>query len=406
MALQKAYEAAINAIIKEVDDPSDEIHECGPAAVYMLDKLARAVKASGGGGQQPVIDRLDDLLRLSYDELHTYPFKDVPLCWRRLYADASILKAISNATTEPLDLAIILIGAPRRREMIEEIFSALEEEEEENEQQHHSSKRQKFSFPESSCLAAARVQHPIPRTSTMANYSSPMIITHNLDHWPALTRWRVPSYLLRKTLGGRRLVPVEIGRSYTDEGWGQAIIPFRRFLDDHILSGNVGYLAQHDLFSQIPALRNDISIPDCCYMTDSDQEEPLINAWFGPAGTVSPLHTDPYDNVLCQVVGKKYVRLYSPSDTSRLYPRGIEDNGIDMGNTSQVEVEGDTSSFPFFTEAKFVDGILNEGECLYIPESSPIVSHIVLQANKCSQVGWWHYVRSLSVSFSVSFWFH
>ena len=364
MALQRAYEAAIAAILKDVDDPSDKIHHCGQAAIYMLGRLAREVKASSD--RQQLIGRLDDLLRLSYDKLHTYPFKDVPLCWRRLYADASILKVICNRVTEPLDLAIILVGAPRRRELIEDIFSALEEQQQEQEQQHRSSKRQKIVFPES-CLAAT-VQYPIPRTSTLACYSSPMIITDNLDHWPALTRW-TPSYLLQKTLGGRRLVPVEIGRSYTDEGWGQAIIPFRRFLDEYILSENVGYLAQHNLFSQIPSLRNDISIPDCCYMTESDQEEPLINAWFGPAGTVSPLHTDPYDNVLCQVTGKKYVRLYSPSETSRLYPRGVEGNGVDMGNTSQVEVEGDTSSFPLFTEAKFVDGILNEGECLYIPGS-------------------------------------
>ena len=44
--------------------------------------------------------------------------------------------------------------------------------------------------------------------------------------------------------------------------------------------------------------------------------------------------------------------------------------------------------FPGFLEAKYAEGILGPGECLYLPP------------------GWWHYVKSLSPSFSVSFWFN
>lgn len=130
-------------------------------------------------------------------------------------------------------------------------------------------------------------------------------------------------------------------------------------------------------------------------------DEPLLNAWFGPAGTISPLHTDPYHNILSQVVGRKYIRLYAPRESGKLYARGVEDGGVDMENTSEVDIgplsgwDGTEQEkakahekFPSFKDAQFVDCILEEGECLYIP------------------VGWWHYVRSLSVSFSVSFWFN
>lgn len=238
----------------------------------------------------------------------------------------------------------------------------------------------------------------------------PIVITEALEHWPARhgdRAWSRVPYLLARTMGGRRLVPVEVGRSYTDEGWGQKIVTFREFLDEFVIKkngNNIGYLAQHDLISQIPALRNDIYIPDYCFTSPppplrkppgkevAHLEEPLLNAWFGPAGTVSPLHTDPYHNILCQVVGKKYVRLYSPDESVRLYPKGVGVDGIDMSNTSNVDVEGDENEldekFPLFREAGYVETILEEGECLYIP------------------IGWWHYVRSLTVSFSVSFWWN
>lgn len=266
----------------------------------------------------------------------------------------------------------------------------------------------------------------------------PLILTGLVDDWPARTDrpWARPSYLLSRTFGGRRLVPVEVGRSYVDDGWGQKIVAFGELLNEYMdfsvssieapesdepcPSRPTAYLAQHQLLLQLPQLRHDILIPDHCYTTppshptdpSQDQpelEEPMLNAWFGPPGTITPLHTDPYHNLLVQVVGRKYVRLYSPHQTAKMRARGKE-GGVEMGNTSLLDVgvvegwdarpalesdDGDgegaeqrAMAEDGFRKVPYVDCILGPGDTLYIP------------------VGWWHYVRGLSVSFSVSIWWN
>ena len=90
-----------------------------------------------------------------------------------------------------------------------------------------------------------------------------------------------------------------------------------------------------------------------------------------------------------QVVGTKYVRLYAPSETPKLYVRGAEAGGLcAQGNMSEVDVEApDLDRHPRFVDAAYEEVVMRPGEMLFIP------------------AGTWHYVRSLSTSWSISFWF-
>ncbi|XP_063286417.1 bifunctional peptidase and arginyl-hydroxylase JMJD5 isoform X2 [Pelobates fuscus] len=218
-----------------------------------------------------------------------------------------------------------------------------------------------------------------------ANYlvtQQPVILEGIIDHWPCMKKWSV-DYIQR--VAGCRTVPVELGSRYTDVDWSQKLMTINEFISKYILNqqGGTGYLAQHQLFDQIHELKEDISIPDYCCLGDGDEDDITINAWFGPAGTVSPLHQDPQQNFLAQIVGRKYIRLYSVNETENLYP--FESSLLH--NTSQVDIENpDLDKFPKFPQSKYHDCILSPGQLLFIP------------------VQWWHYVRALDISFSVSYW--
>ncbi|CAH9100006.1 unnamed protein product [Cuscuta epithymum] len=177
----------------------------------------------------------------------------------------------------------------------------------------------------------------------------------------------------------------EVGKNYLCSTWKQELITFSELLERIQNNGytfsETTYLAQHQLFDQIQELKHDILVPDYCCAGGGEVRS--LNAWFGPAGTVTPLHHDPHHNILAQVVGKKYVRLYSSRLSEELYPH----TETMLCNSSQVDLDNiNESQFPKMIDLEFQDCILEEGEMLYIPPK------------------WWHYVRSVTTSFSVSFW--
>lgn len=407
----------------------DAIHACGKAALAILKS-------------RPL-----EPLQLAKDHVQNTPFRDVRKCWLRLYEDASLWRAAEllcdaadagsniesrdesdmdkddwmSQVVKVLDLGLVVSGGTMRGEVYEAIFANLEPFIGQDDISGDISRVFDIDQPE-----PLATNHPVTIVSQpsledfqihLNNDTTPLLLLDTINDWPAIKTWRDPLYLLRLTLGGRRCVPIEIGETYTHADWRQEIMSLRRFLHEHILPVDpkeIGYLGQHNLFHQIPQLQQDIRTPDYCYTAPSEAtpasrlglpavppvDEPQKNIWLGPKGTKTPLHTDPYHNIFCQVVGYKYVRLYAPSATESLYPRGEDENGINESNTSEVEIRldrtqqsnvavEDAESFPLFlSQGNYYEAIVGPGECLYIP------------------AGWWHYIESLTVSYSVSFWWN
>ena len=104
-------------------------------------------------------------------------------------------------------------------------------------------------------------------------------------------------------------------------------------------------------------------------------------------GTRTPLHFDSYDNLFVQLVGAKYVRLYDTDQTDKLYVSKDGNYGL-QGNMSKVNCElEDFDSHPLAKTCQYTEVLLLPGDCLFIPSRH------------------WHYVRSLSTSISINYWF-
>jgi len=250
--------------------------------------------------------------------------------------------------------------------------------------------------------------------------SVPCVLSGCIDDWPALEKggeraWSNLEYILK--VSGHRTVPIETGRTYLSDNSGTSLLTIAEFIHQYILDDESatkdGYLAQHQLFDQIPVLKQDIYIPDYCAMLTPEDEEQtgrcddiITNAWLGPCGTISPLHHDPYHNLLAQVVGYKYIRLYHPNESSKLYPRVGR-----MSNNSFVDLTNvDEAAFPLFKEASYSECVIGPGDMLFIPRWH---WHFVESITKHSAMEWLHNSckmaecevdENVEFSFSVSFW--
>ncbi|KAF9052666.1 hypothetical protein BJ165DRAFT_1441799 [Panaeolus papilionaceus] len=248
---------------------------------------------------------------------------------------------------------------------------------------------------------------PPPSIPSFQNHHSkgPFVLNGFAAEWPALTTrcWNSLKYL-RSVAGPGRIVPVEVGRDYRRDDWSQQLMSWDTFLRSLKDSRSDSfYLAQHNLFKQFPALRDDISIPHYVYVgvagAEADSEVAqhtvdgaLLNIWFGPKGAMSPAHTDPYSNFYVQISGYKTVWLAPPSVSSFMSSTQNGTVPTQLANTSEIDV---------FSENLHIE------QPDYVSRILPLSMTCVLQPGDMLFIPkrWWHAMRSESTSISVSMWF-
>jgi hypothetical protein len=262
---------------------------------------------------------LVNLLTVVYEEMKSSR-RD---CWHYLYTEISIilslidvLKGRGAESVSQLDRAIIIAGPAGvgRHDLILSLITQIQHScltqqpwIAGNDKDHGSQARcKKFH------LRSANNEIPSLAPPSMAAFRSslsnqPFILRGFANHWPAFDEhpWHSFDYL-RHVAGASRVVPVEVGFDYRTEEWAQKIMSWDEFLtqlQQLKAPSETLYLAQHGLFRQFPSLQNDIVVPDYVYagvgpsesypdyVPPSNDEQLVINSWFGPQGTMSPAHT-------------------------------------------------------------------------------------------------------------------
>jgi hypothetical protein len=212
--------------------------------------------------------------------------------------------------------------------------------------------------------------------------NTPVILTGMMQDWKAMASW-CPDYF--KQHYGTVEVEIQSGRS-SDPNYEINSNQYKQkttlgeYVDlvinggesnDYYLAANNGNLERPELKS----LLNDVVMPE---FLDPSETSQRVFFWFGPAGTITPLHHDPLNLIMAHVTGRKRWRLISPDYTPLLYNH--------IGVYSKVDLEApDYEKYPLFQQVQVIETVLEPGEIIFIP------------------VGWWHQVKALGVSLSLSF---
>jgi ribosomal protein L16 Arg81 hydroxylase len=213
----------------------------------------------------------------------------------------------------------------------------------------------------------------------------PVVLQNLMTDWPALSKW-TPEFFERRY--GNEIVEITSERESDplfEENMDRHRLRIRmrdyiRRIQQCPQATNEFYLvAKNGLMANeaFGDLLNDIRCP-AGFLDPASATNRNINLWFGPAGTVTPLHHDGNNILFGQVRGRKLIKLISPFFLDYLYNTRDCFSDVDLENI-------DYEKFPLMKQVEILTVTVERGEFLFIP------------------IGWWHWVKALEVSISLSF---
>nr|WP_293108780.1 cupin-like domain-containing protein [Okeania sp. SIO2F4] len=225
----------------------------------------------------------------------------------------------------------------------------------------------------------------ISKEEFLAKYyatNTPVVITDMMTEWQAMSLW-TPEYF--KTNYGDADVEIQNNRNSDaqyeiNKARHKRELKLSEYVDMVVNGGDTNdyYMVASNRNFQRDKIKNlldDINVyPD---FLDSLNTKGKIKLWFGPGGTITPVHHDQTNLIGAQVYGRKLWRIISPDQTPFLYNYQTVFSQVDLENP-------DYNRYPLFRKVKIIEVIIEPGEMIFIP------------------IGWWHQVKSLNISISLS----
>ncbi|HEY5377261.1 MAG TPA: cupin-like domain-containing protein [Polyangiaceae bacterium] len=211
--------------------------------------------------------------------------------------------------------------------------------------------------------------------------SVPVLLPSFAANWPALSKWSPQAF-------AARFGAVEVNVACLGEvPHAEARLPYQRWqtlpfrllaeLMTREANASVYLVAQSQALRhpELQELWDDLPLRPPFF--DADRRSSAVSLWMGPAGSITPLHHDQQSVLLVQVYGSKRIKLISPEYSARLYN--------DHGGYSRVDPElSELDPWPLFANVPVHTVTLDPSDALFVP------------------LGWWHHVRSVSASISIS----
>jgi len=237
----------------------------------------------------------------------------------------------------------------------------------------------------------ARIEKPSLKTfqQEFVKGDRPVIICGVAKDWSACKQWN-PKTL--KSMFGSVMAPLRGSDNELEVFFGEArqksVMSIAEYLDliESIPPNGkrppyLGNIPFDDPLAKpyLDSIRSQIQFPN--YFPENRGSE--LRLWIGATEQKSTIHNDNYHNLNAQIYGQKAFLLLSPEQHQSLYAVKIDDG---LWSSPIDPQQPDWEKYPRFREAIGLEGVLHEGEILFIPAF------------------WWHQARGLTTSINVNMW--